>query len=101
MGRKKVKQRAVYGSDTIPKGCTQDADGNILHPDIPVYDKDGNLPPGWGYEEPLEGEETITGDLIAKATMEGENFVPKNAAQEALKKEIAETDGIVDIPQND
>lgn len=57
----------------------------------------------WSYEESLpEGSETITANLIARATLEGDAFQPQNLAQEILKKELADLpEGtVVDIPND-
>ena len=71
--------------------------------EFPGYLPNGDLPPGWEYpsEEELAEEDGITPELIARATLEGKDFVPKNAAEQELKDEIAEIEesgGMVDVP---
>ena len=69
---------------------------------FPGYLPNGDLPPGWEFPPDID-DSTITASKIAQATLEGDDFIPQNEAEQELKEEIAEIEaegGTVEIPND-
>lgn len=71
--------------------------------ELPQIGPNGELPEGWEYPGETD-DSTITAKRVSEATMQGEDFIPANPAEEELKEEITqamEEGAIIEVPSDE